>query len=278
MFNRRARLTSTLITVVWLLVVPLAAQTSVAPPLSPIKPWILDYDDTECMAERSYGDPQNPVVLGIRAMPNGETYELIVARHGRGPVYGVQHQGTVSFGGQPIRTWLLRYGLKDSSLHFQKFRVSAAQIAQARNATSMRFSVRSGSDAEFIVRAMPQVLDGLQQCVSLLRQHWNLTPDRAVLISTPAQGSITRLFSSEDYPAEAIDRSQEGTVRYLLLIDEKGAVSGCNVETTTGIPALEVMGCQAIRQRAKFKPARDSQGKAVRSGIVTPPITWKMVG
>lgn len=216
--------------------------------------------------------------MGIRAMPNGESFELIVARPGRGPIYGTQRKGSVDFGNGPVKTWLLLYGLKDSDLNFQKFRLSAAQIAQARGATSIQFRVGAGSDATFVLRSMPQVMQRLDQCVQLLRQHWNLAPDRAHHIATPPKGTIIRLFKAEDYPAEAINRSQEGTVQFLLLIDEKGSVAGCNVHSTTGIPALEVMGCQVLRQRAKFEPAKDKQGEPMRSTAVTPPITWRMMG
>jgi periplasmic protein TonB len=60
----------------------------------------------------------------------------------------------------------------------------------------------------------------------------------------------------------------------ILLINEAGKVAGCDVLTPSGIPALDIMGCQVIRSRAKFTPAVDANGKPVRSTVVTPPIVW----
>jgi hypothetical protein len=36
------------------------------------------------------------------------------------------------------------------------------------------------------------------------------------------------------------------------------------------------MGCQVIRKRAKFTPARDAAGKPVRDSYVTPPVAWRL--
>jgi protein TonB len=62
----------------------------------------------------------------------------------------------------------------------------------------------------------------------------------------------------------------------ILLVDEAGKVAGCDVLSPSGIPALDIMGCQVIRNRARFTPALDATGKPVRSTVVTPPIIWSM--
>ena len=73
---------------------------------------------------------------------------------------------------------------------------------------------------------------------------------------------------------EAMLRSQEGKAQFLLLIDESGKVAGCDVLVASGVPAFDVMGCQVIRDKAKFSPAREAKGAAVRSTVVTPPVKW----
>lgn len=252
----------------------LAAQP-VQPVLQPIKPWVLDYDTTECFAERTYGSRDDPVTLGIRAVPNGELYELLVARKGPGPRYADQQNGWVDFGRGQIKISLLHYGIKARGISIQKFRITAAQMAQARSATAVGFRVSQGPDARFALRAIPQLLDGLSNCTAMLRKYWNMDENGQV-IATPATADVSRLFSGDDYPDEAIYRDQEGSAQFLLLIDERGKVAGCDVIKTTGVPVFEVMGCQVIRERANFKPATDRQGKPVRSTVVTPPILWRL--
>ena len=48
------------------------------------------------------------------------------------------------------------------------------------------------------------------------------------------------------------------------------------VGAVVGLPVLDAMGCQVIRERAKFTPALDRGGKPIRSTYVTPPIRWRM--
>lgn len=59
-------------------------------------------------------------------------------------------------------------------------------------------------------------------------------------------------------------------------MDEKGAVAGCDVLTPSGVPALDAMGCEVIKEKAKFSPAMDSHGKGVRSVVTTPAVTWRV--
>jgi protein TonB len=73
-----------------------------------------------------------------------------------------------------------------------------------------------------------------------------------------------------------MSREQGGKVQFLLLIDEQGKVASCDVMSPSGIPALDAMGCQVIRQRAKFRPALGGDGTPIRSAVVTPPVIWTM--
>ena len=148
-------------------------------------------------------------------------------------------------------------------------------IAQARNASSVRFTVKNGPDTSFQLQAMPALFKGMEHCTANLREHWNL---KTGAIAKPATGDLRHIFRSDDYPDEAIWRNQEGTVILTLLVDEKGKVAACDVIVPSGIPALDAMGCQVVRERLKMKPALDKSGRPVRSIVVTPPITWRMSG
>ena len=275
---RRALVTASLLLTLESAVV---ADDTALPVLQPIKPWVLDYDTTECFAERTYGSPEGPVTFGIRAVPNGELYELLVARSRPGPRYADQQQGWVDFGQGPFKVSLIHYGIKARGISIQKFRITAAQMAQARSATAVGFRVSQGPDARFALRAIPQLLEGLSNCTAMLRKHWNMDDRNGVVIPGPgrlAKGHLRGLFTSDDYPGEAIYGNQEGSAQFLLLIDERGRVAGCDVVKTTGVPVFEVMGCQVIRERAKFKAALDPSGKPVRSSVVTPPVVWRLHG
>lgn len=75
------------------------------------------------------------------------------------------------------------------------------------------------------------------------------------------------LFSTDDYPAEAIGRSEQGTVAVVLRISSEGRVSDCLIEGSSGSSALDHQTCRILWARAQFKPARDQKGNAVESAF-----------
>jgi len=254
----------------------IAHSPATAETLSPLKPWVLDYADTQCVAQRQYGDAADPLTLAILSAPNGETYELIIARKHSGPGFAQELPGTVDFGHGPIKAWLLHYGAMTDKIEFYTFRISASDMAQARTASAV--TLRSGvrPNVTFSLANMTNLLKGLEACTADLKTYWNMNGKEVGTIAVPSRGDVRRIFSDLDYPSEAMDRRQEGTAQFLVLIDQQGKVAGCHVLKASGSPALDGRGCQVIRERAKFKPARDKAGKPVRSTYITPPVTWRM--
>jgi len=253
-----------------------AAAGAVGPVLQPIRPWILDYAEAQCVAMRDYGPTGDVTSLAFRPAADGETTEILMIRPGKGPRFGEQHEGAVDLGNGLVKTWELTFGGKQSGNTMYEFRIPNSVLASARSASTIELSVRGGPHERFSLAQLPQLLDGLKDCVANLRAYWNVDGEKTGLIATPSRGDLRPLFSSQDYPDEAFSRSQEGTAQFLLLIDEKGKVAGCQVVQNSGSPALDVMGCQVIRERARFSPARGANGAPVRSSLVTPPITWRM--
>lgn len=243
-------------------------------PLQPVKPWVLDYAEAKCLAWREYGSAAKPVVLAITPSPNLETYELSILSDRTGPFYAEELQGSIDFGRGPIQAWLLHYGEKKQDI--ERFRISAADMDRARSASSVRFITRTNSEDSFSLELMPQLLDGLKDCVENLRQYWNFGGEKDGKIAVPSKGDVRSVFSASDFPREAMERHQEGTAQFLLLIDEQGKIASCDVLKTSGVPDFDAMGCAVISERAKFKPALDPRGKPTRSSYVTPPVVWRV--
>jgi protein TonB len=92
-----------------------------------------------------------------------------------------------------------------------------------------------------------------------------------------ARGSLIGLFSDADYPASAQSAGAEGTAQASLTIGADGRVTGCTITRSTGNSALDSATCNVLRRRAKFTPARDSNGNPTSDTYPTPPITWRLV-
>jgi periplasmic protein TonB len=103
-------------------------------------------------------------------------------------------------------------------------------------------------------------------------------PPRKTQSATSAKGDLRTLFSADDYPASAQAAGAEGTARASLTIGTDGRVASCNITQSTGNSALDSATCNILRRRAKFVPARDSNGNATTDTVNTPSIVWRLEG
>jgi TonB family protein len=90
-------------------------------------------------------------------------------------------------------------------------------------------------------------------------------------------GSLQGLISSDDYPAEALARNEEGSVWFILQVNESGGIADCVIEQSSGSPSLDAQTCRLMWLRAKFKPARDKNGKPIPSQTEAK-VTWRIEG
>lgn len=248
-------------------------------PLQPVDPWVLDYAAADCIASRDYGSASSPIALALVPSPNLETYELVVLRDRSGPWFANELEGSVDFGRGPVKAWLLHYGQSNKGSRnkdIERFRISAADMEAARAASSVTFTADGEDRATFALDHMPELLDGLKDCTENLRRYWNFGNEKSGKIATPSKADVRSVFTGSDFPAEALQRRQEGRAQFLLLIDEQGKVAACHVLKTSGVPDFDAMGCAVITERAKFKPALGPDGKPVRSSFVTPPVVWRI--
>jgi protein TonB len=103
-------------------------------------------------------------------------------------------------------------------------------------------------------------------------------PPRKTVSAQSAKGDLRTLFSPDDYPASAQAAGAEGTAQAQLTIGADGRVQSCNLIRSTGNGARDSATCNILRRRAKFTPARDSNGNATSDTITTPPIVWRLEG
>ena len=100
-------------------------------------------------------------------------------------------------------------------------------------------------------------------------------PAAAATLATPTDWPPVSLFTDDDYPAGALRGEHQGLVRFRLEIGTDGRVSGCTIRRSSGSSSLDERTCRILRSRARFVPARDSEGHAVpdtRDGEVT----WRL--
>ena len=87
------------------------------------------------------------------------------------------------------------------------------------------------------------------------------------------KGSLTGLFSGDDYPPSAQRSGDQGTTAVRLTIGTDGRVSDCSVTASSGSSSLDTATCSIIRRRARFTPAKDQNGGPT-TGSYSQRIKW----
>jgi len=84
---------------------------------------------------------------------------------------------------------------------------------------------------------------------------------------TPPRQIKGRLKNS-DYPSAAGEAGVGGTVSVRYVVETDGRVSDCEVTRSSGSRILDETTCRLIRERFRFRPSLDEQGRPVASAIV----------
>ena len=83
------------------------------------------------------------------------------------------------------------------------------------------------------------------------------------------------LVTALDYPADAKQAGEQGTVSMRLDIGAEGRVTGCTILASSGSARLDSASCELLRRRASFTPARDGKGKAMPD-VVETRLSWRL--
>ena len=90
-----------------------------------------------------------------------------------------------------------------------------------------------------------------------------------------ARANLSSYVSNDDYPASALSRNEEGTTGFTLTVGGDGRVTNCSVTSSSGSSALDSATCRIMRSRARFTPARDSNGNPTTDSV-SARITWRI--
>lgn len=247
-------------------------------PRQPTGKWLVDFADAQCVATRNYGTKDEPIFLVLKQPPLGSVMQLAIVDT-RGSGAPKQFKATLTFDDQkPIKIGYLRYQPLKSKYRSSLFNVPVTDFAAAVGAKVVRIRGQGINDA-FVLSAMPSVLKTMNECALDLQKVWNIEdPGRekdGPIDADGAKGNLTRLFSGDDYPADAIFDMRSGTVRVSMLIDERGRVADCAILETSDTPVLDAQTCAILKERARFKPATGPDGKPVKDGYIQR-ITWRL--
>lgn len=267
--------------------VGLAIQSAALPaaPLAPTVKWNVEYSPTSCEAKRRFGE----IAIAIIPGPLGQSTRVMVELPGKAP-RARQYPAVVDpgDGSGPAKATALLFPMKKNGVRglytvLPNDLIARAMASGAINihVGSSRLKIKSqAADVSLSLGSTATLRKALDKCMADLRTQWGMVdgklPEPANV--SQAKGDVRSIFNWTDYPEDALAAGQSGTTRFLLMIGRDGAVMDCVVVESSGIASLDAMGCQVIRERARFEPATDATGKPTVDTFVTPPIRWQISG
>ena len=87
--------------------------------------------------------------------------------------------------------------------------------------------------------------------------------------------SYIRATADADYPAAALSARLQGSTAVTLTVGPDGRVTGCSVTRSAGSSILDSATCRLLRNRARFRPARDAAGNP-QIGTYDTVIDWRL--
>lgn len=248
--------------------------TVAAKPLESAGQWIVDFGDSHCIAQRIYGAPDKPIYLLLKASAVGEGLQLSILSKGPN-TGGVQERARLRLdNGEAIELWQLRYGVEKKQV--RTVNLTEAQTGELSRATELRWSATT-LDYSIPLGPMTSLVKLMHKCRTSLAEYWNGTEDKQALLKQGARldKPVGQLFSTSDYPDQAVRAEQSGTAKVIGLVDEKGKMADCMVVETSGVAVLDGQTCIMINKRGRFTPAIGPDDKPTKSVFVSR-VRWEM--
>lgn len=114
-------------------------------------------------------------------------------------------------------------------------------------------------------------LTALNKCAEGFIEHWGLDlAQHRTMQRGPKWINWKQIIRriGADYPSAALRRGEQGSIRFVVLVDEEGQFMECRQSDATELNRLTSSACREM-ERAQFEPAIDAEGKAMRSYFVT---------
>lgn len=102
-------------------------------------------------------------------------------------------------------------------------------------------------------------------------------PPTAARIAEPARARAApaSYITAADYPESALRAREEGAVAYVLDVGADGRAATCTITRSSGSTSLDATTCRIMRSRARFTPARDTNGNPAASRL-NQEVTWTL--
>lgn len=248
-------------------------QAAFANQAKPAGGWTVNYSETQCTAERNFAQAGRDLALSLTPALDGATYEVVISEGNAEPQLPQQIAAKATFGGTAVKTLALNYRDPNKDRRTYRVRVPASALSQgsggdmAFHAGSFRASLESTN--------LSGALAALETCMKDLRAYWNVAAKQS-LQPPVAKDNLASLLKPANHDGADMWGGVKGSARYVLFIDASGNLAGCEAVSEDASPVLALLGCDILRAKGQFTPARDETGAPVRSVLTTEDVRWRI--
>jgi TonB family protein len=241
---------------------PASAVTT--PLLTPTGPWNVEYADKMCLLIRPYGVDRSTHLILKPAML-GNDLEIVVTKATSRIGDATDGKVILSIDGN-AGSATSRFRAYSTKTHrFLRIWNEEDRVPLATVRGTLQIDAKSAGRYAFALPGIDKALPVVNDCLTQLRKAYRISPEDLAAIATEPQANMARVFSTNDYPEEALRKGLGGTVGTLVWVEATGLVSSCEVVESTAAPVLDKTTCDIITRRLRFKPAMDAAGRAVRA-------------
>lgn len=245
---------------------PPPAEISSPPPLRTASSRWRQGPSKFCSATRDYDLDGSPLSLGVYAPFDQNFMQLVLVRRPWGTP--LREKVRVEAGPVSIDTGVIKRYLADGQ---EALLIDLNKDLIAQIATAPTLSVFIGNAAYAVkLDGLSAELSRMDDCHSRAWRMLGFDPAHIATIQerpTPAESPANWLRPG-DYPPAAEREGREGVVAALLNITADGQVAGCSILMGSGSADLDAGSCQIYLKRARYNPARATDGKAVASPLL----------
>lgn len=233
-------------------------------PLKPSGKWVVDYAEDMCTVARPFGP--DGTTFGFR--PDGFAGQggMIVviqpatsgARH-----HQFKQQIEVADGGEAIQVNPRSYYLRDRKSRIITMIVNAETLGRLKAAPSFDLPVNAREHVAFAPTDLDAALKALDACSDdLMTTHGVPVAELADAVVRTSPVRAERWFN---YPSSSVASGAEGRIVTLISVSDQGKPTECRILGGDAENELAKSACESIRRRGEFDPARNKDGRAIRS-------------
>jgi TonB family protein len=250
------------------LLLALAPILSAPEALPPHGPWQVAYEESMCLAARQFG-AKGEVTLAFRPGPLSDYMELSidVPRWPGRLMFRGKADLQIARGDQRFEASYEAMGDAGRAIRAIVVVTRSEVLDRLTDDDVLTVAPQPNGRLAFRLTNLVKLKSALADCRRTLLRHWGIDVAAVEQVDVPAKpidGDV-QLITTSDYPAEAARKGVRGTSNIVWTIGESGGVSDCRTVGSSGSEELDRAACAAIMRRARYEPARDAKGNAVKS-------------